>query len=393
MRKASIYTQPIQQSIRVRGEQINYFTKPGASDWIRPSPAALLLAEHFEGRANENILLINSGQAALPVSLAVQAPQADIWVMDTSFVGQHMAELSLARVGMDTVHIRRGIEMPQEWEKTFDQVLLCLAKGRKLARRHLLAARLLLKPNGSLLISGENDLGIKTILKDAAGIFDQVSILGYKKGCRIARACQSEQKADLPDWALQPGVRPGTWFEVTVDTPTGYYRLLSLPGVFSYDRLDEGTELLLANLNVLAGKRVLDLGCGYGIIGLSAAARGATQVDMLDDNLLAVAAAKENAARLNYTNVSVLASDVCSELKSRQYDIVLSNPPFHRGGQVDYDVARAFIQQSAQVLRPGGCLLIVANQFIPYDEVMRTYFTNVACKARNPRYRILEGIQ
>jgi 16S rRNA (guanine1207-N2)-methyltransferase len=231
------------------------------------------------------------------------------------------------------------------------------------------------------------------MIADAGDIFDQVAVIGYKKGCRVARATSSGRQKDLPQWANQPGIQPGTWHELLLDTPAGQIHLNSLPGIFSFDRLDDGTQLLLAHMEVPAGSSVLDLGCGYGVIGLLAAEIGSTRVDLVDDNLLAIAASRQNALNLDKKNVSAIASDVCSELHGRSYDLVLSNPPFHSGRKVDFDSANAFIQQSAQVLSPGGRLLMVANRFIPYEEQMQTIFRKVNCVASNNRYRILQGVK
>ena len=70
--------------------------------------------------------------------------------------------------------------------------------------------------------------------------------------------------------------------------------------------------LLLASLPDLAGAQVLDLGCGYGVIGIAAALAGAAHVDLVDASLLAVAATAENLAWLGLSNASVYASDVLS---------------------------------------------------------------------------------
>lgn len=391
--KLQPYGLPVERLAYMNDQEIRFMTKPGAQDWNSPSHSAGLLAEHFSCAPGERILLIGCGIGALPISIALQAPQSDVWMMDASFLSLQMVKLTLELYSLENIQFHMAVDIPSDWSQSFDRVLICLSKGRKLAQRYLLIARQALRTGGILLLSGENNLGVKSMIADAGDIYDQVAVIAYKKGCRVACAVSSSQDKNLPHWAKQPGIQPGTWDELFLDTPAGQIHLLSLPGIFSFDRLDDGTQLLLTHLEVPAGSSVLDLGCGYGVIGLCAAKLGATRVDLVDDNLLAVAASRQNALNLDKKNVSAIASDVCSELHGLSYDLVLSNPPFHSGRKVDFDIAHAFIQQSAQVLRPGGRLLMVANRFIPYDEQMQAVFKKVNCVASDNRYRILQCVK
>jgi 16S rRNA (guanine1207-N2)-methyltransferase len=66
----------------------------------------------------------------------------------------------------------------------------------------------------------------------------------------------------------------------------------------------------------------------------------------------------------------------------------VSNPPFHVGKSVDGDIARAFIERAQHALEPGGQLVLVANQFLRYDQVLRAAFEQVTCLASNRSYRV-----
>ena len=136
-------------------------------------------------------------------------------------------------------------------------------------------------------------------------------------------------------------------------------------------------------LEVPPGARLLDLGCGYGLIGLIAAQNGATNVDMVDTNLLAIAAAQANLALYGIQNAQAFPSDALEAVIDRRYTHVVTNPPFHVGHSVDYQVTQAFIQQAWQVLEPGGQLLLVANKFIRYDLEMTPLFKHVERTGRN----------
>src|SRR6185503_6071520 len=99
--------------------------------------------------------------------------------------------------------------------------------------------------------------------------------------------------------------------------------------------------------------------------------------DLTDANLLAIAAAGENIARNAILNARASASDGIQPAEAQQYDLVITNPPFHIGGTVDYEVAHAFIERARRVLAPGGRFLLVANHFIRYDQLMRPAFERV----------------
>ena len=139
------------------------------------------------------------------------------------------------------------------------------------------------------------------------------------------------------------------------------------PGVFAAGKLDPGTARLLEAVRFedYAGKRVLDMGCGYGLIALKASLAGAA-VTAVDDDLLAVRSAHHNAGRYG-ADVRALHSDVDSELQDETFDAVLMNPPFHVGKQVVMDVPQAFLAAAYERLTSGGTLTLVANRALPYE--------------------------
>jgi len=111
----------------------------------------------------------------------------------------------------------------------------------------------------------------------------------------------------------------------------------------------------------------------------------------VDANLMAVAAARKNAASLDFPNIRVFASDGTDAVRDQEYDQVLTNPPFHTDKSVNYDIARAFIGQAYQALKQGGYFSLVANKFIPYAQTMQKYFGNVQKIAETSRYQVLRA--
>ena len=128
-----------------------------------------------------------------------------------------------------------------------------------------------------------------------------------------------------------------------------------------------------------------------GAIGIAAARAGSAQVDLVDNSLLAVAAAGRNLANLGLTNARALPSDALTAVAGERYDLILTNPPFHTGKAVDYDAAGAFIAGARALLNPRGRLVLVANAFIRYERAMQESFGSVETIAENDRYHVLQS--
>ena len=127
-------------------------------------------------------------------------------------------------------------------------------------------------------------------------------------------------------------------------------------GVFSHGRIDAGTRLLAENMQLPAGARVLDLGCGYGVLGIVAAKMCPDcKVTMVDVNARACALARENAARNNAGPVEIICGDAREVLKGRQFDVIVTNPPCRSGREV----VLSLFEWAASALSADGSLWAV----------------------------------
>jgi 16S rRNA (guanine1207-N2)-methyltransferase len=168
---------------------------------------------------------------------------------------------------------------------------------------------------------------------------------------------------------------------------------VSKPGVFAWDRLDDGTAALVGAMEIGARDRVLDLGCGTGLAGL-AAARSATdgQVVLVDADVRAVESACRTLEANGIANAGVLLSDCGTAVLDCRFDVAITNPPFHQGVGVDFEVACQFVRDAARVLRRGGRLTLVANRFLRYGDLIRETFGNVATAHADNRYHVLTAV-
>jgi len=387
------YEQVRQISLVLGKEPIEIVSKPGLSDWNRLSPSTELLAKYSKFTPTDSVLLFGCQQASLPVYLAQNLSIDKLWVTDHEVIAFDMTRRTLSVNKLSTVQLLTDIALPQSLYQKFDAVLMQNPKGRLLARRWLLQAHLALVDGGSLFIAGANQAGIQSVIKDAGELFGVVSILGYRKGNRVAQLIKKLEGPPPPDWIYTPGIAPGTWVEFSITLSKHTFPIRSLPGVFSFDHLDEGTKMLLCATNILPGARVLDVGCGYGILGLYAAVEGAGLVHSIDNNLLAVASCRETIALNKIKNAEVFAGDLLDPIGGNKYDLILSNPPFHTGHLVDYQIAQAMINQSFQALNPQGRIIIVANRFIRYDHLIKMIFGNVSTLIESGKFHVLSGLK
>ena len=296
----------------------------------------------------------------------------------------------IGRVANGRAELAQEVALAASRYGTFDLALVVAPQSRVLARRWLVEARAGLRNGGALYLAGANAGGVRSLIDDAAALFGNAQTLLTKRRSRVVRALCPAALPTL-EWATIPGIALGTWQRFCIELAGSVRELDSLPGVFSAERLDSGTALLLEHIGDVAGARVLDLGCGYGAIGLAMAWAGAAHIDMLDENLYAVAAATRNAANQALTNVRVVAADVRAEAFQGPYDLVATNPPFHQGKTIDYAAAHGFFSYARDVLAPAGRLLLVANSFLRYDTILSKQFGSVKRIAGNASFAIWEA--
>lgn len=294
-----------------------------------------------------------SGSAGLAALAAVHAGTEQVAVLEASAAALHCARLNLP-----DSRVQAGLPW-DPWPVPAQTVLLHPPADRGTARVELeiRAVAAALPADGRLLLLGHRDAGARRYEKLSASLFRHSEVIRRDSGFRVL-----DCREPLPDQTVPEQVTGFT---------AGELELVAVKGSFAAGKLDPGTRQLLQALGEpdwLSGRDVLDLGCGYGLLAVLAAAAGARSTGV-DDDLAAVRSTVLNADRLGLqASVQVLHSDLDSGLAdAQQFDTVLMNPPFHVGRGVRLDLPRAFIQAARRRLRPGGELWLVANRALPYE--------------------------
>lgn len=145
-------------------------------------------------------------------------------------------------------------------------------------------------------------------------------------------------------------------------------------GLFSPEHIDRGTLAMLAHVEIESGMRVMDLGCGCGIVGIWAAKIvGEENVFMSDVDPKAVETAIRNAERNEVGGVSIALSNGFDSVEASGFDLILSNPPY----QTDFSVAKGFIEKGFNRLKIGGKLYMVTKRREWYKNKLISVFGGV----------------
>jgi len=237
----------------------------------------------------------------------------------------------------------------------------------------------LLPVGGRLCLAGRRDRGVESYAKRMQLVFGSVRKVAQESRSRVYRSVKSGPGA---------GCDPVDARQVfqALDLPGGPYIFRTKAGVFSWDGIDPGTRCLIECLNISPEARVLDLGCGYGAIGVVCARlapRG--QVGLVDASIRAVACARANIRENAIPNATAMISDGFEAVGEARFDLVVSNPPFHEGNAT----AHPFIDGAAAHLAPGGRLVMVVMRPEPYRRRMAGAFHRVETLAQKDGYTVL----
>ncbi|WP_328957614.1 methyltransferase [Kitasatospora purpeofusca] len=351
------------------------------------------LATALAGRA---VTVLGDRWGALTTALATvpadAAPPAAVTQISDSHLAQRATLANLARAGADPAAARL-LSTRDTPPDRIDVLLVRVPKSLGLLEDQLHRLAPALHPDTVVLGTGM----VTDIHTSTLKLFER--ILGP------TRTSLAVRKARLilctPDRALDPGPNPwplryalpGDIGAVSGRTVTNH------AGTFCADRLDIGTRFLLAHLPVAApGARVVDLGCGNGVVGTAAAlATPGIELLFVDESHPAVASAEETFranlgpdARAEFRTADALDD---ADVPAGSVDLVLNNPPFHSHQATTDATAWRMFTGARRALRPGGELWVVGNRNLDYHVKLRRLFGNCRTVAGNPKFVVLKAVK
>jgi 16S rRNA (guanine1207-N2)-methyltransferase len=331
------------------------------------SPASEVLLRHSDDFEQSRILFAGDMQDTLPASFESAASRAHTQQF------HHWQDLS--RQMGDNVRYSLVAEAADVAD--CDTFIYYWPKNKPEAQFQLMNILSLLPVGTDVFVVGENRSGVRSAEQMLAE-YCPLNKIDSARRCGLYHGRLEKQ----PTFDAN-----AYWGEYTHDALT----IKTLPGVFSRDGLDVGSQLLLSTLTPHTKGKVLDVGCGAGVLAVSLASHSPkVRLTLCDVGAAAVEASKATLAA-NSIEGEVLASNVFSEINGR-FDMIISNPPFHDGLQTSLDAAQTLIRGAVRHLNSGGELRIVANAFLPYPKVLDETFGFHEVIAQTGRFKVYRAI-
>ena len=177
----------------------------------------------------------------------------------------------------------------------------------------------------------------------------------------------------------------------TNDSPSRELTISNHANVYAREKLDIGARYFIENLpKVAANSKVIDLGCGNGVVGLTVLANQAdAQVQFIDESVMALASAKQN-IMTNLPEVieqcEFTLNDCLTDIEGGSVDLILCNPPFHQNTATTDHIAWQMFKDSHRVLKKGGELRIIGNRQLAYHIKLQRLFGNETLIASNDKF-------
>lgn len=267
-------------------------------------------------------------------------------------------------------------------EGPFDTAFVRLPKARDEQAMTVHAALSVLVPDGRMIVYGGNDEGIRSIARMLEEVATDVTALAVRGHGRVLAA-----RRPPGEGAVRGAL--AAWRQVSsIEVGSSTRDWVSYPGCFAAGRLDEGTALLLsvlpraALLQLAPGARVLDYGCGTGVIAAAALSlEPGLGVEAMDNDAVSLEAARENVP-----GARLILGTRLGHAGRRDYAAILSNPPLHQGIAEDRTLLERLVADAPMHLAPGGCLMLVVQRRVALDRLLAGHFSEVETMAETGRY-------
>lgn len=270
--------------------------------------------------------------------------------------------------------------------QTIDAIYYRVSKEKPVVHHIINQAARVLKDGAYLHLSGYKNEGGKTYIEKAGKYLGQVKnkVLGGKTSIVASICCDAIDESKKLDDKAYKDLRNISSNDVA---------LLSKPGVFGWQKIDRGSAYLIEHLpavleNITAPiECVVDLGCGYGYLSVMASQLLEADFYAVDNNVAAVRSCKENFKCHGISGDATL--DSCGDALQAGVDMVICNPPFHQGFDVESGLTDRFVASTARLLKKGAVAFFVVNAFIPLESKAKKYFDSVQLIDNNKSFKLL----
>lgn len=327
------------------------------------------------------VIIMNDGFGALAAFLHAHAP---VCVTD-SHVSERATLANLAENGLDPDAIRLQDALAPLPDAPA-LVVIKVSKYQALLEQQLLALRQVVTSATRILAAGKaKDIHTSTLKLFEKYLGETRTSLAWKKA-RLIHCTPAAERPALPNpfptvWPLE-----------------GSCMLIhNHANVFSRTSLDIGARFMLDNLPIYSARRVIDLGCGNGVLGLSLLAKDSeVEVTFIDESYMAVASARLNVEHNlpdALPRAHFLVNNCLDGVPAGSADRILCNPPFHQLQAITDHIAWQMFTDAHRMLPQGGELWIVGNRHLDYHNKLKRLFGNAQVVASNSKFVILKAIK
>ncbi len=331
------------------------------------TPASEVLLRHSDDFEQSRILFAGDLQDDLPARL--ESVESRAWTQQ-----YHQWQTLSRQMGDKAVF---GLTLDEAATGESDTLIYYWPKNKPEAQFQLMNLLSLLPVGTDIFVVGENRSGVRSAEQMLAE-FAPLNKVDSARRCGLYHGRLEKQ----PTFDAQ-----AFWDEYQLDG----LAIKTLPGVFSRDGLDVGSQLLLSTLTPHTKGKVLDVGCGAGVLAAVLASHSPkVRLTLCDVSAPAIQASRATLAANGFEG-DVFASNVFSEVTGR-FDMIISNPPFHDGLQTSLEAAQTLIRGAVRHLNSGGELRIVANAFLPYPAVLDETFGFHEVIAQTGRFKVYRTV-
>lgn len=342
---------------------------------VRPYAQESLLIDAIPEMSGESVLCTSAGLAQFAVAVGRALPEASI---SCTYLDLYRASLTLDHWPELPPNV--SIECATDLHDVdADVVAFPFSSGgeAELARDFIQAGHESLRRGGKMYVSTENrrDKWLQEVL---AKIFRKLERRAYSKGVLYV-GTKTDPLKKIKSYAC----------EFAFNDRGRLIHAFSRPGVFSHRHIDTGARRLIDEMKIEPGTRVLDIGCGAGVVALAAACIGNDiAVHAVDSNARAIQCTERSAALNELPNITAQLNAAGDYANAGQYDFVLANPPYYS----DFRIASHFLIAGHDALRPGGKILVVTKRPDWYTDAMPQLFENVSISERKG-YHLVQAIR
>lgn len=320
-----------------------------------PDQASLELARHLkQARQCKNLLIADENTLGV---FADFGEQANLCTITNRFDVQQ----SLLNLGLNCTF--SDFDFSGLADESLDCVFYRVSKEKPVVHHVINQAAKKLKPGGRLVFCGYKAEGTKSYFDKTKKLWRGDATLKKDGNNYTATLVLDQHPGAELDSKSYTQPRPC----ITINDAD----YLSKPGLFGWNKVDVGSQLLIDTLPHALDKmqspatRLLDLGCGYGYLTLATKELDLEYRCATDNNSAALSISAANFERAGLAVETVAAN--CADRINQTFDLILCNPPFHQGFSVDGDLTDKFLQSIYRLLDKAGAAILVVNQFLPLE--------------------------